>query len=354
MRSARLAATCVTLALWAGAAWVAFRGGEGGAGCAQPEASAFASLVHLVIATANQTRAQPAPGSLPALCASAVSGDAPARPSVLGRVAVMTMNVHGLDPRGPNKRTRVVTYSDKTADTSDVTLANFALYANYHGYDLHTVSDSLDPTRPLAWSKFPGMLALFDQGYDWVIYLDIDAIFTNLTRPLEDVVSAARSAKGCNENSGFFVSTKNWTTNSGVMVAQNTPVVRALLRSMSSRYRKSWNGLQDNRAVIEELDKGIARPGACVLRGASARLLQSVVWTTDLDQFGNYAQGDWIVHLAGPCAPWCRITMQLAHLCALYPCLPECAPALTRDNWRPMSSYGKILDLPPVDASNLP
>ena len=275
----------------------------------------------------------------------------PARPLPLARIAILTMAVRGEDPRGPRKTTRIVTYADKTADISDISLPNMQRYAAYHGYDLVVIQSTLDATRPLAWSKIRGMQKLLvEDGYDWVLWMDADALFSNYSRTVEAMIEESVSVAGCSPNSAFFVASNNNTLNSGVMLAQNTPGVVRLLADLYAVWRPTFQGLQDNRAVIELLGRHAANVPefVCRLWDAHAYLLQAYPHTTSVTAWANYKPGVWIVHITGPCSPFCRITAELVELCATYPGLPECAAAMTLRDWRPMSPYGRELaKLPP-------
>lgn len=283
----------------------------------------------------------------PGQARSVLDASPPPRTPGVGRVAVLTMDVWGTDPRGPRRRTQVVTYSDKTADIGDISIPNMRRYTEHHGYDLLMIDESLDATRPLAWSKIRGMLQALDE-YDWVLYMDVDALFANYSVTVESVIAQAAALPNCaNATPEFIVASNNKTLNSGVMMAKNTANARALLQAAYDQYRSSWNGLQDNRAIIDLLQRNMAPPFACLLWDEHAHLLQSYPRTTSRTAWANFKPGHWIVHLTGPCAPWCRIAAQLVNLCATYPLAPECRTALTLDGWQPMSSYGNVLPAPP-------
>jgi hypothetical protein len=267
-------------------------------------------------------------------------------------IAVLTMYVRGEDPRGPNNQTQVVNYADKTADVGDLALRNMRAYCDYHGYDLLVIDRSLDPARPLVWSKLVALMRYLPD-YDWILYMDGDALFANFSITIEDRLRVPDGGAHCHRADGrvrpneFLVAghaVANDSLNSGVMLLQNTPRVMDLLLALYGTHSRTWRGLQDNRAVTMLLAPDTAPDIVCRLRGDYSRWLQSSVHTTALDAAGNYVPGDWIVHFAGPCAPWCRIAAQLTNLCATYPRLPECVTALTRIGWQPMSPYGKILD----------
>jgi len=311
-------------------------------------------------------------GLLPGHGRSVLDGPPPPKNPPGLKIAVLTMYVRGEDPRGPSNRTRIVNYSDKTADIADIALANFQAYCDFHGYDLLVVDHSLDASRPLVWSKLVAMIRYLPD-YDWLLYLDGDALFANYSVTIEE---RTRPPSGCNctglvpvptpraaagepaagvdgatppspPEPEFFVAAHaiNDTLNSGVLLMKNTPHVMNLLVSLYRNHSRTWNGLQDNRAVTNLLGtfRTAAPPFVCRLFGPWAHWLQSSVYTTDPKLPANFQPGDWIVHFAGPCFPWCRVAAQLVALCAAYPHLPECRTALTRAGWVPLSSYGKIL-----------
>jgi hypothetical protein len=60
-------------------------------------------------------------------------------------------------------------------------------YCKRWGYQFECFEGTLDDTRPPAWSKIRHVLNLLDR-YDWVFWLDADALIMNQERPVEDLL----------------------------------------------------------------------------------------------------------------------------------------------------------------------
>jgi len=268
------------------------------------------------------------------------AGPPPPRPSPRPKIAVVTAHIRTVDPRGP-QRLPVVTYSDKTADMADIAEANMQAYCDWHGYTLRVLRDPIDKDRPLAWSRYLAMLEMFDQGYDWVLYMDADALFANLSVTVEERLTPPPGS-GCPAAPEMLVAALHIkhdheeTLNGGVMLVQNTDNVRRLIRQLYDYTPALQEHYQDNAALMQVVRPG-AFPFACLLYGEHANWLQSYPHHTQAD--GTYRPGDWIVHVAGGCAPWCRMVAQLVSVCAMHPRLRECQHAMTLHGWSPMSAY---------------
>jgi mannan polymerase II complex MNN10 subunit len=75
-------------------------------------------------------------------------------------------------------------YDDAFLALAARTLPNKAAYARRHGYRLITETQPLDAKRPTSWSKIPALLKHLATA-EWLFWSDIDAFFTDFTRPLE-------------------------------------------------------------------------------------------------------------------------------------------------------------------------
>uniref|UniRef100_A0A7S2WSY7 Uncharacterized protein n=1 Tax=Mucochytrium quahogii TaxID=96639 RepID=A0A7S2WSY7_9STRA len=87
-------------------------------------------------------------------------------------------------------------------------------YAQKHGYT-YLVTDQLVDTslRPAPWSKFP-IIKRFLPEYDFIVWLDTDALIANYTVKIEDVV---------NGKSNLFFAEDESQLNSGVFIIRNSP-----------------------------------------------------------------------------------------------------------------------------------
>lgn len=87
---------------------------------------------------------------------------------------------------------------------------NKTQYANKNGYDLFLYHESLDNTRPGAWSK---ILAIQNhlKDYEWIYWSDADSLIMNMQIKLEDIIDdkfnliISRESGTGNLNTGSFL-----------------------------------------------------------------------------------------------------------------------------------------------------
>lgn len=81
----------------------------------------------------------------------------------------------------PPDRLTLVTICDRAMDpVGRESLPRLRRYARRHGFGLRIVRKSLDPSRPMSWSKVTAVLDLLESGAaDWVFWVDADAFILN-------------------------------------------------------------------------------------------------------------------------------------------------------------------------------
>ncbi|KAJ3003268.1 UNVERIFIED_CONTAM: hypothetical protein HDU68_005779, partial [Siphonaria sp. JEL0065] len=91
------------------------------------------------------------------------------------------------------KRVAIVTFaSGKAAETvGKITLPNKQAYASRHNYTFFNYASIMEQKWPnqkksIYYTKFLSVLDLFDQGYEWVLWSDADALFLNHGQGLEE------------------------------------------------------------------------------------------------------------------------------------------------------------------------
>lgn len=94
--------------------------------------------------------------------------------------AVSNDGIRSFAIRNDNKsKICVVSLSDRY-ELYSKTFPLFQRYAEKHGYDLKLFSESLDKERHPSWSKIPALkLALQENKYDYVVWMDDDIVITN-------------------------------------------------------------------------------------------------------------------------------------------------------------------------------
>jgi len=103
-------------------------------------------------------------------------------------------------------------------DYAQYTCKNVENYCKCHQYDFITRNNSLDKSRHPAWSKIK-LLQKNIQKYDWLMWIDADAIITNYNIKIEDLID---------EDYEMIISKEDGdkkyfnTINSGVFLVKNT------------------------------------------------------------------------------------------------------------------------------------
>ena len=96
-------------------------------------------------------------------------------------------------------------------------LQNRFSFANHHGYDVINCNHLIDPTRPVAWSKFLALLHYL-RSYDYMMYIDMDAVLMQPSITIESLIYATeKSAKA------DLILQADWNRpNTGIFLAKNT------------------------------------------------------------------------------------------------------------------------------------
>lgn len=98
-------------------------------------------------------------------------------------------------------------------------IENKRAYCQQHGYDFICCEDSLDPFRPIPWSKILLVLNTMENAaYRWIVWMDADTIIMNLDIPLEYFIEdkynfiIAKDIQKSLVNSGvFFIKNCEWS-----------------------------------------------------------------------------------------------------------------------------------------------
>lgn len=95
-------------------------------------------------------------------------------------------------------------------------IRNRVRYCKKHGYiPIVATSDTIDSSRPAAWSKFL-VIQQHLPNYDYLFYLDMDAVIMNMATPLEAFIEAAGA---CSD----LVLTEDWNgPNTGAFLVKNS------------------------------------------------------------------------------------------------------------------------------------
>lgn len=122
------------------------------------------------------------------------------------------------------------------APTSDLSSELNAKYAEIRGYSFYVYKDIMVPKRIVTWNKVRVVMDMLNRtGHEWIMWLDTDAVVTNRSVAVEDIITDAQisSILGtvdlilCNDIGG-------WEVNTGVMLWRNSNWSRETLQ-------KLWN-----------------------------------------------------------------------------------------------------------------
>jgi hypothetical protein len=93
-------------------------------------------------------------------------------------------------------------------------------YAEKHGYEFFLISQPYDDTVTHAWQKIPAMKEILNKNFDFVMYIDTDAIFNKHDITIESIIEKYNGdILICSDesNSGGL-----YKTNGGTVIAKNT------------------------------------------------------------------------------------------------------------------------------------
>jgi hypothetical protein len=111
-------------------------------------------------------------------------------------------------------------------DIMEMVVRNKQNYAKLHGYDVLNGNAFIDPSRPVAWSKILAVEKHLLAGYDYLFYIDMDAVVMNPDVRLEALIAASTATTtraGGSEREADFIMTEDWNgLNTGVWFAKNT------------------------------------------------------------------------------------------------------------------------------------
>jgi len=101
-------------------------------------------------------------------------------------------------------------------------------YAEKHGYDFEVIGVPYDEKVTHAWQKIPAMLDLIRRNYDFVMYIDSDAIFYDQSVKIESLLE---KYKGdiivCSDEKN---SDGKYKVNGGAVIARSTINAQIILR----------------------------------------------------------------------------------------------------------------------------
>ena len=107
------------------------------------------------------------------------------------------------------------------------TRRNHKEYCNKHNYDYICYNDSIIPFDVVTWNKIY-VLQKHINDYEWIVWIDCDAVFTNKNIKLESIIDKSHnnSLLVCDDIGG-------WRFNSGVMFWKNNVWSKLILHELT-------------------------------------------------------------------------------------------------------------------------
>jgi hypothetical protein len=112
-------------------------------------------------------------------------------------------------------------------------------YCRRHDYDYLPAYRNLCPTRPAVWSKIPLLLEHLPR-YDWIFWLDADALILNGDVPLERLLE---------DDADLIIGSDLNGINAGVFFIRNTPASVRLLEAAWDRQELLHHVFQEQEAI---------------------------------------------------------------------------------------------------------
>lgn len=164
-------------------------------------------------------------------------------------------------------------------------------YAGRWGYTYVNANSLINASRPTAWSKLTAMAHHLPE-YDWLLYLDSDALIMNPEVRIEEFLDRRYDFIATNDGNGF---------NSGAMLVQNTAWSAQWLRQLWDQDHlvtgKNLPFLYEQRAfhALLAADPSIERKHVKYLPPCA---FNSQLRKSPTDP-GQYVTGDFVLHFAG-------------------------------------------------------
>jgi hypothetical protein len=148
---------------------------------------------------------------------------------------------------------------EKVGNFSALTLKT---YTQKFGYDLRINSDLVVTDRGASWQKIPLIRELFHEGYDFVFWMDADAIFMRYDQDLQEVIEPGKDLYMVNHPIPDPFLGQMDTPNAGVLLLRNCEWTQNLLQDLwdfEEYIRHPWwenAALLDLMGYYSPLEKG--------------------------------------------------------------------------------------------------
>lgn len=166
---------------------------------------------------------------------------------------------------------------------TDVSFLNHKYYAQKYNYNYLSFNDTIVDLRYVTWNKV-FVLKQYLKKYDYVMWIDADAIFTNLEITIESIVqkNPDKYLWVCDDIGG-------WRLNTGVMIWKNSDWSLKVLEEWSTMEKIPHNQGAEQQQLINYLTKN--DNNCCNWHVYNRRLFNT--------HPKEHKKGDFILHMMG-------------------------------------------------------
>lgn len=142
---------------------------------------------------------------------------------------------------------------DQIAHLQNITIIPVQEYCARHGYEL-VVKKFRQDSRPSSWHKLPYIEQCFQNGSDYVLWIDTDATIVNQNIKLETLIKPDKQ---------FYYARNFIDINAGVLLFQRTPEMSKFLINLWNRTEYIHHYWWENTAMMASLYEGYPDPAIC-------------------------------------------------------------------------------------------
>lgn len=173
---------------------------------------------------------------------------------------------HEVKSGPPSGRIAIISHSTLNVKYLDVALDNHQRYANKFGYD-YIFRNNLLTERffdkgsrsylfqlGLYWQKIQAAKDALDEGYEWVLWVDPDILFTNFETRIEDLIAKHRL-----KNEEFLIAHENFCyANTGVFLIHQSQWSHDMLEHIASLHPLYKDTLLPEQLAVQDYILGFA------------------------------------------------------------------------------------------------
>lgn len=233
-------------------------------------------------------------------------------------------------------------YDSSFASLAEISVPTMRRYCENHGIDFRAFPDP-EVERPRAWAKIPLAETLFGEGYDFVWWIDADAMFVRFDADFREQIDPGADFYFVEEPNAIPGTESRTRLNSGVFALRNSPIVREFLRDAWAQEDLVHHEWWDQAGMIAAfgfrsmLCRPHHRPDEPVARYADRLRRLPTQWNAGM---GLYAvENPIVVHFMGMAPAGKRICMRMARALAAMP--EEPAPGATAARWSALHAIAR-------------